>query len=75
GNGISTSDSQPHGVMGKMEPSILGKENIKDVAIDFYNRYPADIAFFDAMGFTCLRLSIAWACFFPQCDAVEPNEA
>lgn len=35
GKGISTSDLQPHGVMGKMEPRILGKENIKDVAIDF----------------------------------------
>ncbi|NUD83082.1 family 1 glycosylhydrolase, partial [Escherichia coli] len=30
GKGISTSDLQPHGVMGKMEPRILGKENIKD---------------------------------------------
>ena len=35
GKGITTSDLQPHGVMGKMEPRILGKENIKDVAIDF----------------------------------------
>ncbi|VFS30122.1 glycoside hydrolase family protein [Escherichia coli] len=40
GKGITTSDLQPHGVMGKMEPRILGKENIKDVAIDFYHRYP-----------------------------------
>ncbi len=46
GKGISTSDLQPHGVMGKMEPRILGKENIKDVAIDFYHRYPEDIALF-----------------------------
>ena len=35
GKGITTSDLQPHGVMGKMEQRILGKENIKDVAIDF----------------------------------------
>ena len=61
GKGISTSDLQPHGVMGKMEPRILGKENIKDVAIDFYHRYPEDIALFAEMGFTCLRISIAWA--------------
>ncbi len=45
--------------MGKMEPRILGKENIKDVAIDFYHRYPEDIALFAEMGFTCLRISIA----------------
>ncbi|MDA6680015.1 family 1 glycosylhydrolase, partial [Escherichia coli] len=50
GKGISTSDLQPHGVMGKMEPRILGKENIKDVAIDFYHRYPEDIALFAEMG-------------------------
>lgn len=61
--------------MGKMEPRILGKENIKDVAIDFYHRYPEDIALFAEMGFTCLRISIAWARIFPQGDEVEPNEA
>ena len=75
GKGISTSDLQPHGVMGKMEPRILGKENIKDVAIDFYHRYPEDIALFAEMGFTCLRISIAWARIFPQGDEAEPNEA
>ncbi len=58
-----------------MEPRILGKENIKDVAIDFYHRYPEDIALFAEMGFTCLRISIAWARIFPQGDEVEPNEA
>ena len=36
GKGISTSDLQPHGVMGKMEPRILGKENIKDVLWAIY---------------------------------------
>lgn len=75
GKGITTSDLQPHGVMGKMEPCILGKENIKDVAIDFYYRYPEDIALFAEMGFTCLRISIAWARIFPQGDEAEPNEA
>ena len=75
GKGITTSDLQPHGVMGKMEPRILGKENIKDVAIDFYHRYPEDIALFAEMGFTCLRISIAWARIFPRGDEAEPNEA
>ena len=59
GKGISTSDLQPHGVMGKMEPRILGKENIKDVAIDFYHRYPEDIALFAEMG---LHLSAYFHC-------------
>ena len=58
-----------------MEPRIPGKENIKDVAIDFYHRYPEDIALFAEMGFTCLRISIARARIFPQGDEVEPNEA
>lgn len=75
GKGSTTSDLQPHGVMGKMEPRILGKENIKDVAIDFYHRYPEDIALFAEMGFTCLRISIAWARIFPQGDEAEPNDA
>lgn len=71
GKGSTTSDLQPHGVMGKMEPRILGKENIKDVAIDFYHRYPEDIALFAEMGFTCLRISIAWREF--SLRATKPN--
>ena len=47
---------------------------IKDLAIDFYNRYPEDIALFKEMGFTCLRLSIAWSRIFPNGDELEPNE-
>lgn len=33
GKGVTTADLQPHGVMGKMEARIPGKENIKDTAI------------------------------------------
>ncbi|NMU83948.1 glycoside hydrolase family 1 protein, partial [Vibrio parahaemolyticus] len=47
---------------------------IKDVAIDFYNRYPEDIALFKEMGFNCLRLSLAWSRIFPNGDELEPNE-
>ena len=36
GKGISTSDLQPHGVMGKMEPRILGKE------LSLIHIYPGD---------------------------------
>lgn len=60
---------------GKNGTAHPGKENIKDVAIDFYHRYPEDIALFAEMGFTCLRISIARARIFPQGDEVEPNEA
>jgi 6-phospho-beta-glucosidase len=38
---------------------------IKDVAIDFYHRYPEDIALFAEMGFSCLRVSIAWT-YLPE---------
>ena len=75
GKGLSTSDVQPKGIFGGV---IARKENvssIKDVAIDFYHRYPEDIKLFAEMGFTCLRVSIAWARIFPDGDEQTPNEA
>ena len=33
--------------------------------IDFYHRYPEDLALFAEMGFKVLRLSIAWTRLFP----------
>lgn len=75
GKGVSISDLQPDGVMGRMEERIPGKENLKDIAIDFYHRYPQDIALFAEMGFTCLRVSIAWTRIFPKGDEIQPNEA
>ena len=60
---------------GKNGTAHPGKENIKDVAIDFYHRYPEDIALFAEMGF---HLSAYFHCparIFPQGDEVEPNEA
>ncbi len=75
GKGLSTSDVQPKGAMGELVYRTEGDFNIKDVAIDFYNRYPEDIALFGEMGFTCLRLSIAWSRIFPNGDDSQPNEA
>ncbi len=75
GKGLSTSDIQPYGVLGKMVDRTLGGSGIKDIAIDFYHRYPQDIALFAEMGFTCLRISIAWTRIFPRGDDAEPNEA
>lgn len=75
GKGISTSDVQPHGVFGDVAERKPGDFGIKDVAIDFYHRYPEDIALFAEMGFSCLRVSIAWTRIFPQGDETQPNEA
>jgi 6-phospho-beta-glucosidase len=43
--------------------------------IDFYHRYPEDIALFAEMGFKVLRLSIAWPRLFPTGEETQPNEA
>lgn len=75
GKGISTSDVQPHGVFGDVVERKSGDFGIKDVAIDFYHRYPEDIALFAEMGFSCLRVSIAWTRIFPNGDETQPNEA
>ncbi|WP_314137864.1 6-phospho-beta-glucosidase [Buttiauxella noackiae] len=75
GKGISTSDVQPHGVFGDVAERKPGDFGIKDIAIDFYHRYPEDIALFAEMGFSCLRVSIAWTRIFPQGDETQPNEA
>ncbi|MEB7586990.1 family 1 glycosylhydrolase [Serratia rubidaea] len=75
GKGLSTSDVMPNGVFGPVRERTPGDFSIKDVAIDFYHRYPEDIALFAEMGFSCLRVSIAWSRIFPQGDEQEPNEA
>ncbi|WP_145554710.1 glycoside hydrolase family 1 protein [Yersinia canariae] len=75
GKGLSTSDLQPYGIFGDIIPRVSGDSYIKDVAIDFYHRYPQDIALFAEMGFKCLRISIAWTRIFPQGDEPQPNEA
>ncbi|MGL5339941.1 MAG: glycoside hydrolase family 1 protein [Aeromonas veronii] len=74
GKGLSTSDVQPKGICHVEATRQEEAINIKDVAIDFYHRYPEDIALFAEMGFTCLRTSIAWSRIFPQGDEEHPNE-
>ncbi|WP_430875241.1 glycoside hydrolase family 1 protein [Gilliamella sp. G0441] len=75
GKGLSTSDCTPNGLFGDIidrnKNTITG---IKDRAIDFYHRYPEDIALFAEMGFSCLRTSIAWTRIFPNGDEEQPNE-
>ena len=75
GKGLTTSDVQPRGVFGDVVERVPGDSGIKDVAIDFYHRYPEDISLFAEMGFNCLRVSIAWARIFPNGDEAQPNEA
>ncbi|MFH5067395.1 glycoside hydrolase family 1 protein [Enterobacter cloacae complex sp. 2024EL-00215] len=75
GKGLSTSDVQPQGVFGPVVERVVGDSGIKDVAIDFYHRYPEDIKLFAEMGFSCLRVSIAWTRIFPYGDEQQPNEA
>ncbi|PKH22537.1 6-phospho-beta-glucosidase [Enterobacterales bacterium CwR94] len=75
GKGLSTSDVMPQGVFGPVVERVAGDHSIKDVAIDFYHRYPEDITLFAEMGFTCLRVSIAWTRIFPHGDEQTPNEA
>ena len=42
--------------------------------IDFYHRYPGDLALFAEMGFTTLRVSIAWTRLYPTGEEAEPLE-
>ncbi|HHF3130664.1 TPA: glycoside hydrolase family 1 protein [Vibrio diabolicus] len=74
GKGLSTSDMLPNGILSPHQTREERTPGIKDLAIDFYNRYPEDIALFKEMGFTCLRLSIAWSRIFPNGDELAPNE-
>lgn len=73
GKGWSIQDVMPLGIVGprSQEPT---PDNLKLLGIDFYHRYPQDIALFAEMGFTVFRTSIAWSRIFPNGDDLEPNE-
>lgn len=74
GKGLSIQDTLPHGLASPPDDD-LSADNLKRVAIDFYHRYPEDIALFSELGFRVLRTSIAWSRIFPRGDETEPNEA
>lgn len=42
--------------------------------IDFYHRYREDLVLMKEMGFTVLRVSIAWSRLYPTGEEAEPNE-
>jgi 6-phospho-beta-glucosidase len=73
GKGLSIQDVMPEGIVG---PRTRGPTpgNLRQVAIDFYNRYAEDIALFAELGFTVFRMSIAWSRIFPSGDDEVPNE-
>ncbi|MGM0618972.1 MAG: glycoside hydrolase family 1 protein [Actinomycetota bacterium] len=73
GKGLSIQDVAPRGIQGP-RTSVPTSDNLKLVGIDFYHRYASDIALFAEMGFTVLRLSIAWSRIFPNGDDETPNE-
>lgn len=75
GKGLSTADCTISGIFSEViDRNEVDITAIKDVAIDFYHRYPEDIALFAEMGFSCLRISLAWSRIFPNGDEREPNE-
>ncbi|RKS87391.1 6-phospho-beta-glucosidase [Orbus hercynius] len=75
GKGLSTADCTIAGIFSDVvDRNAVDTTAIKDVAIDFYHRYPEDIALFAEMGFSCLRISIAWSRIFPNGDEKQPNE-
>ena len=73
GKGLSVQDVLPHGLRGERTQGPT-PDNLKLDGIDFYHCYREDIALFAEMGFTVLRLSIAWSRIFPNGDEDEPNE-
>ncbi len=82
GKGLTLVDLLPTGesrrdIMKGYIPSLTPLENEfypSHEAIDFYHRYPEDIALFAEMGFKSLRISISWARIYPTGEDVQPNE-
>ncbi|MEF2074657.1 glycoside hydrolase family 1 protein [Consotaella aegiceratis] len=76
GKGLSVSDLTRGGLLsGKADPEVDPTAYYPyHTAIDFYHRYPEDVALFAEMGFKVLRTSIAWSRIFPEGDEIEPNE-
>lgn len=70
---LSIQDVMPRGIVGPRTQRPT-PDNLKLVAVDFYNRYAEDIALFAELGFTVFRLSIAWSRIFPNGGDETPNE-
>lgn len=79
GKGLSSADCMTAGAVDKKreytDGVLEGEYYPSHDAIDFYHRYPEDIALLAEMGFKCFRTSIAWTRIFPNGDDEQPNEA
>ena len=79
GKGLSIADVMTSGT--RLEPRkitdgvVEGENYPNHEGIDFYHKYPEDIALLAEMGLKCFRTSIAWTRIFPRGDEKEPNEA
>lgn len=74
GKGLSVADTLPKGIIyDPVDPPGEGYPFHR--GIDFYHRYPQDIAMLAEMGFGVLRISIQWTRIFPNGDDPQPNEA
>ncbi|MDR1510187.1 MAG: 6-phospho-beta-glucosidase [Synergistaceae bacterium] len=79
GKGLSSADCMTAGAIDRAreytDGVVPGKYYPSHNAIDFYHRYPEDIALFAEMGFKGFRTSIAWSRIYPNGDDAVPNEA
>jgi 6-phospho-beta-glucosidase len=78
--GVSKSDYKKHNKVDEEQiQKAMSVETAEDYpkrrGIDFYHRYPEDMALFKEMGLKTLRVSIAWTRIFPNGDEELPNEA
>ncbi|MFC0273165.1 glycoside hydrolase family 1 protein [Metabacillus herbersteinensis] len=78
--GVSKADYKKHNKVDEEQiQKAMSTETAEDYpkrrGIDFYHRYPEDMAVFKEMGLKTLRVSIAWTRIFPNGDEEQPNEA
>lgn len=76
GKRLDISDGFPRGIKHEYDAVIDPKKCYPThEAIDFYHRYPEDLALMQEMHFKAFRTSINWSRIFPNGDDDEPNEA
>ena len=58
----------------QVQPGRIANGDTAQVADDFYNRYPEDIALMQNLGVKAFRLSISWSRILPTGDVSNINE-
>lgn len=75
GKGLDISACFAHGIKHEFDAELVpSKFYPTHEAIDFYHRYPEDLALMQEMGFKVFRTSISWSRIFPNGDDAQPNE-